>query len=42
MDSQTHLEKVKHLYRVSIGKFPGHMEHRAQEYCESYGSPAMA
>jgi hypothetical protein len=42
MDSQTPLEKVRQFYTVSIGKFPGHMEHLAADFCESYGSAAMA
>ncbi len=42
MNSQTPLERVKNFYKVSFGKFPGHLEHLALEYCESYGSAAMA
>lgn len=42
MDSQARLDGVKDLYRSNFGMFPIHMEVLAREYCESYGSAAMA
>ena len=42
MNLQARLDGVKDLYRSNFGMFPVHMESLAREYCESYGSVAMA
>jgi hypothetical protein len=42
MNTQARVDRVKDLYRLNFGMFPTHMESIALDYCESYGSAAMA